>query len=324
MQPDIWEGGSRVEIVFNIILPVFGVVVIGYGATRLGWFSTEAEKGLGQFVFNFAVPLMLLRSIGTADLPASVPWGYFLSFYLSIGIIYALGIILARYAFGRSFGGQVITGFGNGFGNNVLLGLPLIITAVGEKAALPFFIILSVHGLILFTTTTLLLELDRNKDGQKIGAFIRQVGKSLITNPILLGIYAGLILNLSGIGVPGPLDPITELIGRAVTPCALFSLGASLTKYGIAGRVGQSIVMVTCKLILLPLMVYGFATYVFDVDPFWRMIAVLMAAQPSGVMVYIFAQRYGTGQAIATTSIFLSTTASLFTLTGVLYLFNLG
>ncbi|WP_259781469.1 AEC family transporter [Aestuariispira ectoiniformans] len=312
------------EIVVNIVLPVFGVVVLGYVASKLGWFGAEAERGLGQFVFNFAVPLLLLRSIGTADLPESVPWGYFLSFYLSVGICYAMGMLLARYVFKRHYGGQVITGFGYGFGNNVLLGLPLIFTAIGDKAAVPFFIILSVHGLILFTTTTLLLELERNKDGQKIGAFVRQVGKSLITNPILLGIYAGLILNLTDIGVPGPLDPITELIGRAVTPCALFSLGASLTKYGIAGRIGQSAVMVICKLILLPLMVYGFATYVFDVDPFWRMIAVLMAAQPSGVMVYIFAQRYGTGQAIATTSIFLSTTASIVTLSVILYMFHLG
>ena len=47
-----------------------------------------------------------------------------------------------------------------------------------------------------------------------------------------------------------------------------------------------------------------------------------MAAQPSGVMTYIFAQKYGTGQAIATTAIFMSTTASVVTLSGILYLFD--
>ena len=51
---------------------------------------------------------------------------------------------------------------------------------------------------------------------------------------------------------------------------------------------------------------------------------VLIAAQPAGVNVYLFAQRYGTAQAIASTSIFLSTAFSIFSLSAILYLFDVG
>ena len=49
----------------------------------------------------------------------------------------------------------------------------------------------------------------------------------------------------------------------------------------------------------------------------------LLAAQPTGVNVYLFAQRYGTAQALASTTIFLSTAFSIFSLPVVLYLFGI-
>lgn len=310
------------EIVLEIVLPVFGVVVLGYGATRLGWFGGDAESGLAKFVFDFAVPLMLFRSLATAELPETVPWGYLGSYYISAASIYWMGFLLARYVFRRTYGGQIITGFGYAFGNTVLLGLPLILTTFGDEAALPLFILISIHGLCFFTLTTLLLEVDRNAGAGSKQQLIQQTTKSLFTNPILMGIFAGLVVNLTHTTLLPPIDAICALMQQAVTPCALFSLGASLTQYGMAGRIRQSIIMVVAKTVLMPALVYVLATYVFAIEPLWTMVAVVMAAQPSGVMTYIFAKKYGVGQAIATTSIFLSTMLSMVTLSVILFLFD--
>ena len=310
------------SVVLDIVLPVFGVVGLGYGATRVGWFTDDAESGLAKYVFDFAVPLMLLRTLATAELPDTIPWGFFGSYYLSAAFVFGLGFLIARYAFRRTYGGQVITGFGFSFGNTVLLGLPLILTTYGEAGELPFFILLSFHGLSFFTITTLLLEIDRLEGGASARQMLTQTLRSLATNPILIGIFVGLFFNLGPFGLPKPVEEICALMQRSVTPCALFSLGASLTHYGIAGRLFQSSVVVVGKTMLMPAMVYVLATYVFDIDPLWTQVAVLMAAQPSGVMTYVFAKKYGVGQAIATTSIFLATTSSVVTLSVILYLFD--
>ena len=47
------------EIIIDIILPVFGVVAIGFAAAKLGLFDRSATRGLSLFVFNFAIPLLL-------------------------------------------------------------------------------------------------------------------------------------------------------------------------------------------------------------------------------------------------------------------------
>lgn len=310
------------SVVLDIVLPVFGVVGLGYGATRVGWFSGDAESGLAKYVFDFAVPLMLLRTLATAELPETVPWGFFGSYYLSAAFVFCLGFLIARYGFRRTSGGQAITGFGFSYSNAVLLGLPLIMTTYGEEAELPFFILLSMHGLSFFTLMTLLLELDRQASSGPRREMALQIGRSLVTNPILLGIFVGLCFNLGPVSLPQPIEEICALMQQSVTPCALFSLGASLTRYGIAGRLFQSSVVVVAKTVLMPALVFVLATYVFHIEPLWTQVAVLMAAQPSGVMTYVFAKKYGVGQAIATTSIFLSTTSSLVTLSIILYLFD--
>ena len=69
----------------------------------------------------------------------------------------------------------------------------------------------------------------------------------------------------------------------------------------------------------MPALVYLLASRVFDIEPLWMMVAVMMAAQPTGVMTYIFAEKYKVGQAIATTSIFLSTSLSMVTLSVILF-----
>jgi len=309
------------EIVFDIVLPIFGVVMIGYGATRFGLFDSASEKGLATFVFNFVIPLFLFRSLANADLPSQIPWGFFGTYYIAALGCYFTGMVVARVIFKRNFGGQVITGFGNAFSNNVLLGLPLILTTFGEKATFPFFLILSIHGLVFFTLTTFLLEYDRNRD-TSIANLPRQIGTSILKNPILMSIFIGLAFNLTNVTIPGPIDDIAALMQKAITPCSLFALGASLTKYGFAGRLSQSLVMVSFKLIIMPAMVFFLGTQVFDISRLWLMVAVLMAAQPSGVMAYMFASKYKAGEAIATTSIFLSTGLSLISLSVILYLLD--
>jgi hypothetical protein len=60
---------------------------------------------------------------------------------------------------------------------------------------------------------------------------------------------------------------------------------------------------------------------VFELEPLHRTVAVVLAGMPSGVNSFLFANRYETGVATATTSIFLSTALSMVTLTVILALF---
>ncbi|MEM7294867.1 MAG: AEC family transporter, partial [Pseudomonadota bacterium] len=182
------------ETVTEIVTPVFGIGLLGYFATRLGWFSAEAGAGLARFVFNFAIPALLVRTFANTELPDTLPLDLLGAYYLPVAIFYVGGMLLARSVFHRPLAGQTITGFSSSYGNGVMLGLPLMLLIFGDTASLPYFILLSVHALSLFTTTTVLLEFDRHRDA-RIANVTANVLLGLIRNPILIGIVTGITLN---------------------------------------------------------------------------------------------------------------------------------
>ena len=49
----------------------------------------------------------------------------------------------------------------SGFANTVMLGIPLVLTAYGEAGAVPLFIIISLHSILLVGSGTMLIEIAR-------------------------------------------------------------------------------------------------------------------------------------------------------------------
>jgi malonate transporter and related proteins len=173
------------------------------------------------------------------------------------------------------------------------------------------------HSTLLFTIITIVLEA-----GGARRESLRQVPakalSGLARNPILWGLAGGIACNLLGLSLPAAVARWTKLVAGAAVPCALFSMGASLRAYRIAGALQPALVMVALKLLVCPLVVWAFATFVFDVPPLWAKVAIVLAAMPVGVNVYLFGVRYQAGEAESATAILLSSILSVATLTMVL------
>ncbi len=306
------------QILLDIIVPVFGVVAIGYAAARLGWLSKAGAEGLVAFVFNFAIPAMLFRAMATRAMPDPIDWGFLIAYFGGGYLVWGLGMVISRQGFRRHFDEASVAGMGAAFGNTVMLGAPLVLMTYGEAGMLPAFLIISFHSWQLIAVVTALVEGARGNRDQ-LSDIPGNVVRGLVANPILIGLVAGVLWNLSGLPLPAVVDGIAGMLGKAAIPCALFSMGASLAVYRITGALAESTATVTLKLALHPLAVYLLGTYVFALEPMWRDVAVLMAAMPICVNVYLFAQRYDAGTAPAATAIVISTAVSVLTVALVLH-----
>lgn len=305
------------EILLDIIVPVFGIVALGWGSARVGWFPDWATRGLSHFVFNFAIPAMLFRTLASQELPDPIEWGHLLSYYGGAYASWLLGLLGGLYIFHRDFATAAVGGMGGAFSNTVLLGIPLVLTTYGDAATLPLFLVIAFHSTLLVTTATILCEAGRGK-GRGMRELPVNVARGLVTNPIVMGLLAGIIWNLAGWPLPKALDQLTETLGRAALPCAVFSMGASLAAYRIAGALVEAGFGVLLKLFVHPALVFVLATYVFRLDPLWRDVAVILAALPVGVNVYLFGQRYEAGAGTAATAMLLSTPLSVLSLAALL------
>ena len=308
-------------ILVDIITPVFGLVVMGYVAARLRWFEEAGIKGLSGFVFNFAIPVMLFRTIATTTLPQEMPWQFLASYYVSGLFLFAFAMLLGRMVFHQETHAVGIYGMAGSYSNVVLLGIPLVLTTFGDRASLPLFMIVATQAAVMFVATTAVIESAAGAGGQ-LRHLPWQTALVLARNPIIIGLLLGLFFNLLQIAIPAPIDTLAKSLGGAALPCAVFSVGASLSQYRVQGSLSEACSLAALKNLLHPLLVWIMAHHLFQLDAIWTATAVLLAGAPVGVNVYLFAQRYNALVAPAAAAIVISTGTSIITLSVILYLLD--
>ncbi|MDO6458716.1 AEC family transporter [Celeribacter halophilus] len=300
------------QALIEVILPVFLVIGYGYIARRQGWVSDELVDNVMKFAQNFAVPLLLFSGIAKMDLAQNFHPPILISFYagaLSGGLFCFLG---ARYLFGRDLTDAVAIGFIGLFSNSLLLGIPITERAYGEAALAGNFAIISIHSPLLYGIGIAAMEIARTR-GLGLSGFglMRQIARSVLRNPLILGISAGWIVNLTQITLPVPVWDAVSLMSRAAIPAALFGLGGVLLRYKPEGDMRIIAWAVFASLVLHPAIAYGLAHFGFGLDIGSLRSATLTAAMAPGVNAYLFANMYGVAKRVAASSVLLGTGLSI-------------
>jgi len=102
-------------VVVDVIVPVFGVVALGYLVGAFRWMDSGAVRGLSLYVFNIAIPLLLFKAMSTVTLPGQMPWGYVLGFFAcALGLFFAVFFLL-RMISSKSLGEIGILAFGSSY-----------------------------------------------------------------------------------------------------------------------------------------------------------------------------------------------------------------
>lgn len=297
--------------VLDVVIPVFSIVALGFGLARSGIFAAGASEALTRFMFYVAVPAMLFHSLATTELPASIPWRYIFAFYGASLFVFGLGALIARYRFAWPRREHGIAAVASSYSNMVMLGYPLIYSAYGDPGTLPLFILIALQSTLLFPATTWAIEYygrDRVADHPRIA---RSLGK-LALNPVILSLVLGVVANWYSVEFHPVLDRTLVTIGNAAPAVALVALGTGLARYEVRGEIRESMSFVALKMLLHPALVW-LTCWIAAVPPLWLEVAVLLAAMPTGINAFIFAQNYEIRVAVVSKTIVFSTLISVVT-----------
>ncbi len=299
------------QLLLDVILPVFLVIGFGYVAVWRGLFPVTSVDGVLRFAQSFAVPCLLFQAIANLDLSAAFDARLLFSFYTGAAICFALGMIGARVFFKRDWEDCVAIGFCCLFSNSVLLGLPISERAYGADQLTGNYIIIAVHSPFCYGLGITVMEFVRNR-GQGGVTLVRSVSRAMFHNPLVIGIIGGFVVNFTGFIIPAVVDDALSLIVRAALPAALFALGGVLIQYKPEGDM-KTIAMVCCiGLVLHPAIVWAMGSALSVPQDLFRS-GVLTAAMAPGFNAYIFANMYGRGHRVAASSVLIATASSIFT-----------
>lgn len=304
--------------VLAVTVPVFLLIGAGYGAVWRGWFTQSQVDGLMVFTQRFAIPCLLFLAMAQLDLAAGFDWRLLVSYYSGSLVCFAAGILGTRLWLRRGIEDAVAVGFAAMFANTVLLGLPIAERAFGADSLAPNFAIIAMHAAFCYLTGVTTMELVRAGGGGATAA-ARSVLRSLLTNPLMIGVALGLAVNLSGLPLPGPVREAAALVARAALPAALFGLGGVLVQYRPEGDSRGIFLVCAIALVLHPAWTWGMGRALGLAEGPFRA-AVLTAAMAPGVNSYLFASMHGRAVRISASSVLIGTAASVLTVSGWLLL----
>ncbi len=297
----------------SIVLPVFIVIGFGYIARWRSWIVDDHIDGLMKFAQGFAIPALLFRAISTLDLGQNFDVPLLLSFYAGALAGFVVGLLGARYLFGRNWQDATAIGFCALFSNSLLLGLPITERAYGTDALAANYAIIAIHAPFCYFVGITVMEVVR-AGRSDLAHLPGKVINAMFHNAIIIGIGLGFVVNMGGIPLPSVLTEALDLIVRAALPAALFGLGGILYRYRPEGDLRTIIFTVAVSLIVHPVVVWGMGTAT-NLETAGFRSAVVTAAMAPGINAYLFANMYGCAKRVAASSVLLGTALSVLTAT---------
>lgn len=290
-------------------------MLAGYLAGRTRLMSDTNSEVLNRFVFNVSFPALVFISLAKVNVEEFFNWPFLGALGGGMLATFAISFLVARVFFPGSLTALGLHGLTAMFSSTAYIGLPLILVAFGNDALVPGIIGAVITGVLFLPIAIVLAEIDK---GRSSGNLVLAPALSVMRNPVLIATVAGLAASALGIAIPKPANVFCDLLGGAFVPCALFSAGLFMVGCTVKGEATEITWLVFAKLALHPLITWWLAYHVFELDGILPAVAVLQAALPTGVPVFIVAQQYGVFVARSNATIVISTALSVATLSALL------
>lgn len=305
---DFTQNISGVYLVFlNVVTPVFVLVVIGYFIGPRLQVDARSLSRTAYFVF---IPAFVFNIISEAQVKAELAFqmlGFIFSAQIAVAVLGFLVGKALRQSKEITAAFVLIATFGN-VGN---FGLPLIEFRLGEVARTPATVYFLAILFISFVICVGVASWARS--GGMTAVF------SVFKTPALLALIPALTFNLSGIEVPIFLSRLSGLLGQAMIPVMLVTLGVQMGEIAnikinfnvVAASAVRLIGGPALAVMLVPL---------FGLEGLERSTGILQAAMPAAVLASIIAMEYKLIPEFVTTTVLFSTLFSILTLTIILTL----
>ena len=308
--------------VFTVVVPLFAMIFAGYWIVRLEVIGKETVKGLVGVVFWLFLPCFIfIKTLGTRD-HGELDWALLGAYYLACLVTFMIAAVGGRLIWGGNARVAGLRGLSSISGVVGYMGLPLMVMAFGDEAALPTLMITMADNLVILAGGALIMELTEPREARDkpdLARVLLTTGKSIISNPLILAVALAALCIALQWRLPGPLQIFATQMTNATGPLALVALGAAFAVHRQQNLIkGDSLALALLKVVVLPVLVFVSARYVFGLGDFLVKIAVIMAALPVAVNVFILASRYKTYEIEVSSSMLLSAVMGIGVISGLL------
>ncbi len=296
-------------MVLNGLFPVFALIVLGRCLKHFNLTNDRFLKTSDRLVYFIFFPAMLFWKIGGAESDGGIDWNFCLAALSAIIVLYLLSSLYIRFAVSDYEAGSFSQSC---YRFNTYIGMAIIINAVGEEGvrqfgimvgfAIPLINVLAVSTLIWYSGKRFSIR-ERS----------RLTLKALVSNPLIIACLSGIFYARLINTFPRFIDNTLRLTTSVTLPLALLSIGGVLTFTNLKGYMNLSLVAATFKLLVFPLVGYGFLK-LFHVTGIPFKVGLIFFCLPTSTAIYVLSSQLNSNTDLASSAIVLSTLLSFLSL----------
>lgn len=288
-------------VLLNIIAPVIAVAALGFVLARVFGLESRTPSRLSLYLFS---PALVFTSIYHSKLGTE-----FVSIIAFAVIIFALmGVFTFILTQALRFDRLTSAAFALStlFVNAGNLGLPLNLFAFGQEGLN--------RAVIYFVATSVLAQTAAIFIAARGTVTNRDALARVFKMPLIYAASLALLFNLNQWQMPEPIMKSIELISGGTVPLIITVLGIELA-HAVLNQDLKAVALATVvRLIVAPAIAFGLAA-VMGMEGLTRSVSVLESSMPTAVLVSIIAVEFNVKPEFVTSAVFVSTIASVATLT---------
>jgi malonate transporter and related proteins len=290
--------------IVNLVVPVTGVILIGWLAGYFNYLSRDISDGLVHFAYNIAMPALLFDTLAQEDLESLLAWRFLLAFGGGSLICFVIVFLFSAGRARRDIGSRTMYGLSASMTNTAFVALPILHRMYGPPGVLPAAIATLFVALVMFPMSTILLEWQQQGVSRSW-----QLARKVVLNPLVLSSVLGIAWAVTGAPVPKLIDNLLKIFGDALAASALFAIGLGLSFDGVRSNLRPSMMLAVIKLAVMPALVWGLAL-LLGLDHRFMTSAVVCAAVPTAKTAYILSKESHCEEPLVASTISLTTLLS--------------
>ena len=313
----------------NVTFPFVALALLGLFMRRIGFIDSNFVKQSNKILFYFAIPTTIFIHIHRADLSYIFDMRFIL-----FNVIWLIVFFIATWFLAAKFMSKVdcISSFVNSAYRSSLsvvappLFLLLFYGVENDNLRAQSLLALSLLLIISYATAAILFAVQDVKEKQSDnGSVLKDIFMSILKNPIIWGVIAGISFNLLGFrALPVAINSTLTNLANIVMPLAMICVGANLRFHGFDKKFKYVIISVVVKLFIMPISAVLVA-HLFGFRGNDLTIIMILNALPMAVGAYVMQAELGSGDLyIGASTLMITMVLSAFTLTLFIFLFRLA
>lgn len=291
------------------LVGLLALLLVGTTLRYIGVLDADRTELLNRAAYYVALPALVFVATYDQAIGEVVSWELLVAVLVAyLGTAVVAGVVHRHRSPSARQSVAVIQSYHSNVG---YLGLPVVAATFDAEVTAIASVVLGIGSLVQVPLTVILLVSMNGENAE--GALGRHL-RSLASNPVVLALITGMSIGWVEIGVPTTAATALGWAGSLALPLALLCVGATLQVDRAAIDRGATASVVALKVACMPAIAWATLT-LLGVNAATLTAGVVMLGTPTAVSTYVFATELGGDATFASLNVFVTTVASVGSLT---------